>query len=611
MLTSYRRVLWVAVLCSAACARTSSTPVINPAHTKAESAASPSVPNVSQDPVVQRIVELGHTDSQVSAHLRHLTEHIGPRLTSSHGLMEAEAWARDQFAEWGLQARLEPWGTMDVGFDRGPQSGGQVAPLQLEYVFTTPAWSPGVHGPHRAGAVLYPLSEKEIAKDPQRFAGAWVVRPKWPPALAPSRAQRKAIDKALAEVKAAGVVSQGRDKRGELVHTSGRSSIKWEQLPSLVQVRMRGDQHTALVEQLSAGAEVELSFSVDNRFFRGPVVLNNVVADIVGSEKPDEFVIVGGHIDSWDGATGAVDNGTGVATTMEAARLLITAGAKPKRTIRFMLWSGEEQGLLGSRGYVKQHPEVVANTSAVLVHDGGTNYLSGLWVTPEMMADMKQVFEPVTKLNPEMPFVLAPTAALRAGGSDHSPFIRAGAPGFFWMQSGRSNYRCHHHTQLDTLPAAIPEYQEHSALVVAIAAYNLANLDHMLDRTNSRALARRDSGVDMDGMKIKAITPKSKAAKAGLKVGDEILAVDGKEVGSLGQLYRAVVSGAPTKVFKIRRGKRTKAVKINLEDAEVTQERARRLADRTAKYGAEALKPSEAVLKATETEFGRDESCLQ
>ena len=115
-------------------------------------------------------------------------------------------------------------------------------------------------------------------------------------------------------------------------------------------------------------------------------------------------MIVGGHIDSWDGATGATDNGTGVATTLEAARILMKAGVKPRRTIRFMVWSGEEQGLLGSAAYVKAHKDLMPKISAVLVHDGGTNYLSGIGATEAMMSDFEQVFAPVKELDPQFAF---------------------------------------------------------------------------------------------------------------------------------------------------------------------------------------------------------------
>lgn len=507
------------------------------------------------DPVIDRIVELGTEQSQVDRHLEHLTEVIGPRLTGSHALMVAEQWARDRFAAFGLDARLERWGELAVGFDRGPWSGKVVGANPVELVFTTRAWTPGVFGPVRGRLVPYPAGADEVKRDPTRFAGAWVIHPDGRKSSEAPAALTKAIDDALFAAGIAGHIERARDPGSLLVHTGGRHEITWDTLPRDVHVLLRGDQHAELEKRLAAAETVELEFSIDNRFFRGPVPQHNVVADIRGSELPDELVIVGGHIDSWDGAKGAVDNGTGCATTLEAARLLVESGAKPKRTIRFMLWSGEEQGLLGSTAYVTAHPELVDRTNAVLVHDGGTNFLSGLRVTPEMAVDMKAVLAPLFELNPELPFALWYSDSLRKGGSDHTPFIDRGIPGFFWEQDGRADYDHSHHTQFDTLEFAIPEYQKHSAMVVAIAALGLANLDHKLDRTDSAAFPRRTLGAELDGARVKSIEKDGRGKAAGLRQGDEILAIDG-ERGSVRQMMRKLAGeGTVRKVLVKRKGK--------------------------------------------------------
>ncbi len=550
-----------------------------------DEARAPKVPRVSDDPIIQTIVELGTTQSQVDDHLRHLAKAIGPRLTGSHNLMEAEAWARDRFAAFGLTAKLERWGEFPVGFDRGPWSGGMVAPQSVKFDFTTRAWTPGVLGPVRGKARSYPASvaeiKKALAKDAKHFEGAWVVHPKDEKLDDKVRAK---IDDALFAAKIAGHIDRSRDPKGELVHTGGKYDIEWSKIPRDVHVLLRGDQHDDLTKRIAAGEAVELEFSIDNRFFKGPVPLNNVVADIVGSELPDELVIVGGHIDSWDGAEGAVDNATGCATTMEAARLLIAAGAKPRRTIRFMLWSGEEQGLLGSKAYVEQHPELADRTSVVLVHDGGTNFLSGLRVTPEMAEDMKKVFAPVFDLDPEMPFALWYSDALRKGGSDHGPFIDKGIPGFFWEQDGRADYEHSHHTQYDTIEFAIPEYQKHSAMVVAIAALGFANLDHKLDRTDSAALARRQLGADFDGTKVTKIEKGGRGAKAGLRVGDEVTAVDG-EGGTRGMMFRQLMRDGATKKLSIVRGGKPVEVVVDFSDDPAEAERNARRERRKQKFG--------------------------
>jgi len=595
-LSPKRTVAWGAsvVLLSMACGATpgaSTAPVDISAPQASAPPASTSpraAPIVSDDPTIQRVVELGLHESKAEEHLRYLTKTIGPRLTSSHALMEAEAWARDQFASYGLDAHLEEWGTFPVGFDRGPQAGGMVAPQHVEYTFTTPSWTPGVSGPQRGKAALFPQSLKELRQHKVRFANAWIVEP---PAIEGKKLSDEIVQTIEAELRgvgALGYISADGDKRGELVHTSGRHQIDWAELPADVRIKLRGDQHADLVKRLKSEQSVELEFSIDNRLFRGPVKLHNVVADLVGSEYPDEYVIIGGHIDSWDGAQGAVDNATGVATTLEAARILALAGARPKRTIRFMLWSGEEQGLLGASAYVAAHPELMPKVSAVFVHDGGTNYLSGLSVTPEMQSQVTSALAPLFKLDPEhKPFHVELTEHLHFGSSDHNAFLRAGVPGFFWDQAGKSNYRCMHHTQLDEFETAIDEYQRHSSIVQAITAYQLANADQRLNR--SHAIADRTRTIDAvhDWAVIEEVNPGGRAKKLGLRAGDVILSVDGKSVSTSAAVRRAINAGDAHKVLKVRRAKREFEVKLDFSDDPQERQAAADRAARAKAFGQE------------------------
>jgi carboxypeptidase Q len=343
--------------------------------------------------------------------------------------------------------------------------------------------------------------------------------------------------------------------------TSGNYHVSWDKLPTLPSIGLLRKQVDEITGWIKEGKAVTLEFDIRNYFKKGPIKLYNVIADIVGSEKPDEYVIVGGHIDSWDGATGATDNGTGCATTLEAARLLMKAGVKPKRTIRFMLWSGEEQGLLGSAAYVKAHKDLMPKISAVLVHDGGTNYLSGIGATDAIYNDFEQVFTPVKELDSKhYPFVVSKVPGLRGGGSDHASFLAANVPGFFWGQRGGSaKYQHTHHTQFDTYDAAIPDYQKHSALVVAMGAYGIANLDHLLSREKMRApggmgFNRRMLGVQLDEMKVIDVMDGSAAQKAGMKEGDEILKVGGTKVSDAQELGLAIRGGEPKRTVTVRRG---------------------------------------------------------
>jgi len=360
---------------------------------------------------------------------------------------------------------------------------------------------------------------------------------------------------------ALGMINPGFGQTSDLVITYGNYRIEAEALPTFTQVIVSRDHIKAIREEMEKG-DVVLEFDLDNKMTAGPIPLYNVIADIPGTEKPDEYVIIGGHIDSWDGATGTTDNGTGSATTLEAARLLMASGFKPKRTIRFMLWSGEEQGLLGSRGWIKKNPEMLPKISACIVHDGGTNYVSGSIATAAMKDDFEKIFAPLMDMNEKLPFKIRVREGLPGGiGSDHDAFLSAGVPGFFWNQSGRANYTHTHHTQWDTFDTAIPEYQQHTSMVVAIGALAVANLDHLLSREKLKAPStrqRRRLGVNLDDkMTLTSVVKDGVAGKAGLLVGDKILKINDRDIETLRDLRRAIGGRkAKMKVVYERGGKK-------------------------------------------------------
>jgi carboxypeptidase Q len=441
-------------------------------------------------PEVQAIIAAGRRDTQVQDHLDHLCNRIGPRLTGSDNLQVAVEWAESRFRELGLeQVRLEPWGEVPVGFNRGPWQGRMVEPQELTLQFGTYAWTAGTRGRQQGRALLAPESADQVAELAERLDGAWVLVPS-PPRGRGGRGgrggqadeARQAYDQLMAAIQEQPILGLIRSTQTDLVLTGGNFRISWDELPSLPTINLQQSQYQAIVELLEQDQEVVLEFDIRNHFRRGPIPQYNVIADIPGTEFPDQYVIVGGHIDSWDGATGATDNAAGVSTTLEAARILAGSGIAPRRTIRFMLWTGEEQGLLGSRAYVTANPEEVQRVSAVLVHDGGTNYVSGIRVLESMVEDMERIFEPAGLLDPRTPFEVIKVDALRPGSSDHDSFLRVGVPGFFWRQSGRAVYRQTHHTQYDTFEVVVPEYQQHSALVIALGAFGIAQLDDLLPR---------------------------------------------------------------------------------------------------------------------------------
>jgi hypothetical protein len=382
------------------------------------------------------IVELGKYQNRAMEHLGHLTNDIGGRMAGSENHLEACEWARDQFERFGLKnAHLETATEIPVGFDRGRSTGFIKSPLKKELHFVTPSWTPGTNGIRRARAVMAPATVEDLERSRADLEGAWVL---W-------RAEKNWDDNEAyvqkwdeMELNVAGVITPS---KGELIHSSGNHRVDWDNLPTTPTVILLQSEWNRITGIVTDGREVTLEFDIRNEFTKGPVKVHNVVADIPGAEIPDEYVIVGAHIDSHDAGTGAMDDGTGVAAAMEAARLLMESGLQPRRTIRFVLFGGEELGLLGSNGYVQAHPELMPKVSAMYNMDMGADYISGILATDEMSDDFEAVFAPVVKLNPGMEFEIeqvehlprtatdcgdaaAPTSPLIPGGCGGRPRVK-------------------------------------------------------------------------------------------------------------------------------------------------------------------------------------------
>ena len=443
--------------------------------------------------IVAKIIDEGKNRSQVMKSLTELTIKFGPSLRSSTNLDKASKWMMDQFKKAGCtNVHLEQWGEYPVGFDRGKKSYGRmVSPERIEFEFTSPSWTEGTRGGLKGQAVKAPTTVEEFNAKKDRLRGAWLVYvagnppqlPRNPEAeISPELKARLDLEK---QIDGAGIAGRVTGSRNELVITSGSWRVDPANLPKGRRAIVRKSDMDKIVAQMDAGRAVELEFNLDQKWVKGPRPQYNVVAEIKGTERPDEVVIVSGHFDSWDGpgAMGVNDNGTGSCTALEAARILNKVGAKPKRTIRFILWTGEEQGLYGSRGYVGLHMNEMDKISAVLVDDGGTNYHGGYVGIESQKAIMETAFAPVAAAFPEMPmqFRVSPTMP-RGGGSDHSSFNAVGVPGFFTIETGRSDYNFVHHTQHDHLKYAIPEYLVQSSVCHAVVSYNLACLDTLLPR---------------------------------------------------------------------------------------------------------------------------------
>jgi len=290
-----------------------------------------------------------------------------------------------------------------------------------------------------------------------------------------------------------GFVSSSKDERVWTTSSNDWRERKLADYPEDVEVNVRQSDYDYLSSRVSEGVDIQVEFDLQNKLFAGPYPVYDVIAEIPGTEKPDEVVIISAHMDSWDGpgSQGTTDNGTGTAVTIEAARILMAAGVQPKRTIRFALWAGEEQGLLGSKAYIESLSEdELSKISAAFVDDGGTNYEGGIPAADFMVDYLAAATAPVnnqfySETDGEYLNVnIRPTGGKieTHGGSDHAAFNKVGVPGFFWDEEGRAEYSYGWHTQNDRLDLAIEEYLMQSATNAAIVAYNLANAPELLPR---------------------------------------------------------------------------------------------------------------------------------
>jgi carboxypeptidase Q len=453
----------------------------------------------------RKIIEQVKSDKeQLQMDLTYLTTYIGPRLTGSPQMDQASHWTEEQFKALGLaNAHLESW-TIANSWTRGTATGRVISPAAHELTIASAGWSPATNGTVKGElAVIEAKKPEDLDKYKGKLAGKIVMlkspieleAPESPilttwgegtiPLMHPKESEasdlrynmrvRMAATKMLAEEKIAAFLIGSEKMYGLLNMTTLSRDYQPSAFPSAFLAR---EDFLQLLRLWEAGAPVELQVNLQPSFSGKPVQVYNTVAEIPGSEKPDEVVIIGGHLDSWDLGTGATDNGTGSMAVLEAARALQKLGVKPKRTIRFVLFSGEEQGLNGSKAYVQAHKEELSRISGVLVHDSGTGKVQtvGLMGNYHAKETMDRVLYPLA----DSAGVNEPS--LRSeGGSDHIPFDGAGVPAFWCMQDPM-DYDKTHHSQADVLERVRWDDLTEGAEVLAVFAYNVAQLPEMLPR---------------------------------------------------------------------------------------------------------------------------------
>ena len=485
--------------------------------------------------VIDEIIRIGQTDNQSMRHLDFLSNRFGGRILGSNAYENSAEWIASEFRKWGMEVEMDYAGTLPIGFNRGPWFGRLLSENGMVLHFATPSYTAGTKGVQRGHVVLEPKSKRQLESMKGKLKGAWVLisgqNSGWPidysaraderraqiiakndsidqinmQIMRENRSKPAAEQKPLIELKdepalfykemreagILGIIQSAKVPIQALYDRANIESMNFDNLPTVPDIKLDEHQYKIIEQMAKERRYFQLEFDIRNWFRMGPVKYYNVIGIIKGTKYPDEYVMMGGHLDCFDVATGGVDDGSGFTPAMEAARQIMMAGGKPKRTILVCAWAGEEFGLWGSKAWVENHKDKLPKISNYFNRDGGPTVANSLRVPEAMYADFEKVCEPLNRINPDFPFTLTksqPQPRPRgAGGSDHAYFALNGVPTISFGTADPKGYDFSYteiwHTERDLYNMSIPEYQEHTATVTAVVVYGLACLDHLLDRT--------------------------------------------------------------------------------------------------------------------------------
>jgi carboxypeptidase Q len=488
--------------------------------------------------VLSRIRKEAMERSQIMKTMHMFTDVYGPRLTGSPNHKAAAEWAVKQMTAWGLEnAHLEPWDFKHPGWLNERLTAHLISPVKDPLVCEALAWTPSTKGTVQASAFQLVLPERPTQEQltmvlnnfKAKVRGKIVLVGKpdsipvnlTPPAkrLTDEQAQQRygpnarpfafpspspspspaanaprpltgrQVDEQLdAFLKENGALVRVNDAGREFRQIRAFNNRTFDVNKVIPTVVMSNEDFGRISRILDDGTDVVLEFNIVNRVFPEGATSYNTVAEIRGTDKADEVIMLGGHLDSWHAATGATDNAIGCTIMMEAVRILKTLGIKPRRTIRVALWSGEEQGLLGSQAYVKEHfgsfeePKPgYEKFGGYFNIDSGTGRVRGAGVfgPPEAANILREILAP---FKDDGVVGASVTRSRRLGGSDNTSFNQAGLPGI-GMGQDPIEYGTHTwHTNLDTYERILEDDVKKDAIVVAWAVYQLAMRDDMLPR---------------------------------------------------------------------------------------------------------------------------------
>ncbi|WFR77399.1 M20/M25/M40 family metallo-hydrolase [Janthinobacterium rivuli] len=445
----------------------------------------------SGDATARRIVALGTSEPRAMEWLDILSNRFGGRMAGSDAYTHAAQWARMQLRQWGVQAELEEAGQMPVGFNRGPWSGTMLAPQAQPLRLATPAYTAGTRGVQQGLAIVGPSTVEEARQRAAQFKGKWVLTGGENGGGGRDGStihQPRAITQVLMAAGALGTIQSGE----EPLYAASAAPATWAALPTLPDIKLAAPQYTDMRQRLARGEAVTLEFDIRNWFYPGPVTYHNVVARIPGTDKPEEIVLIGAHLDSYDGGTGAADNSGGVSTMLEAMRLLALSEAKPRRTIMFVAFGAEEIGRKGSFAFAERHAGELKNIVMMLNRDGRPGAIDGIAIPTAWQPVFGRVERALQDVHPVFGFAASindvPRDASKAmnarAGSDDAVFSLHGVPTPKFTVLGDFDYARVHHTLLDTYDKVRPfsAAQQYSAIAIALSAYAVANAPEEISR---------------------------------------------------------------------------------------------------------------------------------
>jgi hypothetical protein len=474
---------------------------------------------------VTKIKDEGLKNSSVMNFAFHLTDVSGSRLTGSPGYMRAATWAKEELTKMGLvNAQLEPWGDFGKGWQQEKCYVAMTAPYYQSFIAVPRAWTGSTPGKKSIKGEVVLIKAKDTVEllkytgqlkgkivmqwstatlkpsfeaDGNRFADSTLERManaklQPPPAQGQGQGrpqgpgggafanQRRMTEMINAEQPALVLVMNQRGTDGTIFVSSGGPYAK-DAAVAPASVALSSDDFLRLQRMLEAGTAVELEADVKTSFFTDDLKGYNVVAEIPGTDPvlKDEVVMLGGHLDSWHGATGATDNAAGCSVMMEVVRILQATGMKPRRTIRIALWGGEEQGLLGSRNYVTNHfKDSIARgkVSAYYNLDNGTGKIRGIYL--QSNPNVKELF--TAWLEPFHDMGAKTVTISNTGGTDHQSFDRVGIPGFQFIQDEIEYNTRTHHTNMDTYDHLVADDLKQASVIIASFVYHTAQRDEKL-----------------------------------------------------------------------------------------------------------------------------------